>query len=102
MPIVTYQKHPLSVLDYGYDLTRWLGPTESVATVNATKVSGSVTLGATVTDGKRMGVMVTGGANGETAVIDITGQTDAVPPRTFARRFNVYVTNTAGEKPAQV
>lgn len=102
MAIRTYEKHPLAVLDYGYSLARWLAPTETVNTVNAVKVSGTVALGATVTDGQNIGVMISGGQHGDTAVIDISGQTNANPARTFARRFNVFVTNNAGEKPAQV
>jgi len=103
MAIKTYEKHPLAQLDYGYDLTRWLTGIETVVTVNATLVSGDVTLGATITDGKRMGVMVLGGTDRTKSVIDIVGITDSVPSRRFARRFEVAVSNKVGQmKPGQV
>lgn len=96
MAIRTYEKHPLANLDFGYNLTRWLTGTEEISSVNAVKVSGDVTLGATITDGKNMGVVVQGGTHNTRSVIDITGTTNSVPPRTFARRFEVFVTNNAG------
>ena len=96
MAIKTYEKHPLAILDFGYDLIRWLTGTEEVGTVSATRVSGDVTVGATITDGKRMGVMISGGTDNSKSVFDITGQTNSVPPRTFARRFEIFVTVTAG------
>lgn len=94
--IKTYNKHPLAVLDYGYNLARWLTGTEIVTSVNASLVSGDVVLGQAITDGSNMGVMISGGTNGTRSLVDLVGNTNSVPPRHFAQRFEIFVTTSAG------
>ena len=98
MAMETFEKHPNAILDYGFDLRRWLTGTEIVTTVTATKVSGdnALVLGTTVTDGYNMGVMLSGGTIGARYVIRITGLTNANPARTLARDFEVFVTAKVG------
>lgn len=98
MPMDTFEKHPQAVLDYGYDLTRWLTGTEQVTTVTGTLLSGDVVVGQGLTDGKKMGVMITGGTNKTSSTVRIVGQTNSNPPRTFARTIQVFVTDSIGQQ----
>lgn len=95
--VKTYNKHPLAVLDYGYNLARWLVGIEVVTSVDASLVSGDVVLGEEITDGTNMGVMISGGTNGTRSLVDIVGITNSIPPRHFARRFEVFVTTSVGQ-----
>lgn len=59
-------KHPDAVYDYRFDPP--LDPGDTVATINVTSVSGSVTIDSEDTDPTGITVWLSGGANGETAI----------------------------------
>lgn len=93
MAIQTYEKHPLSVLDYGFDLTRWLQTGESIASVDAVIEQGDVVEVTTDTDGKKAAVFLGGGTDKTLSKITLSATTNNAPARTYARTFAVYVTD---------
>ena len=93
--IKTYEKHPDSILDYGFDLTRWLSEGESIVTVEADIDSGDIVEVATDTDGKRASAFLSGGTNKTKSFVTVKATTNNAPvARVFARTIAIYVTDS--------
>lgn len=93
MAIQTYEKHPASVLDYGFDLTRWLQTGESIASVDAVVEEGDIVEVTTDTDGKKAAVFLGAGTNKSLSKVTLSATTNNSPARVFAKTIAVYVTD---------
>lgn len=91
--IQTYEKDPGEVLDYGFDLQRWLTPPEQVVSGNVvvTPANAGLVAGPFTTDGTQLYTTISGGTLKQKYVLTFTAVTNSVPARVFVRSITIFI-----------